>query len=125
MRKSYERPIILVDQNVTEGVYLASGQNTGTLNVSYIGTMDRWDGGGKGYASVDWSGVAGTVQLSVTFNDTIDQADVTSGQSVVSGKTVSVTFSGQEAGSLMLGVHINHGTSVDDLAVTDYKYTVS
>ena len=75
MRKSYEKPTILVDRNLAEGVYLASGQNAGTLNVSYMGVMDRWNGGGKGYVSVDWSGISGTVQLSIVFNDTIDQVE--------------------------------------------------
>lgn len=48
-----------------------------------------------------------------------------SGQGSASGKTVNVTFSGEEAGSLMVGVHVDHGTNVDDLMVTDYKYSVS
>lgn len=125
MRKSYEKPTILVDRNLAEGVYLASGQNAGTLNVSYMGVMDRWNGGGKGYVSVDWSGISGTVQLSIVFNDTIDQVEATRGQGSVSGKTVNVTFSGEEAGSMTVGVHVDHGTNVDDLMVTDYKYSVS
>ena len=90
-----------------------------------MGVMDRWNGGGKGYASVDWSGISGTVQLSIVFNDTIDQVEATRGQGSVSGKTVNVTFSGEEAGSMTVGVHVDHGTNVDDLMVTDYKYSVS
>ena len=79
MRRNYERPRIVVDQNLAEGVYLASGQKTGSLDVSYLGAMDKWNGGGKG----------------------------------------------AETGLISLGVHLNHGTSIDDLNVIDYDYTVS
>lgn len=33
MRYNYERPTIFVDQNLSEGVYLASGQTVGTVQV--------------------------------------------------------------------------------------------
>ena len=45
MRRNYERTRIVVDQNLAEGVYLASGQKTGSLDVSYLGAMDKWNGG--------------------------------------------------------------------------------
>ena len=47
--------------------------------MSYLGAMDKWNGGGKG----------------------------------------------AETGLISLGVHLNHGTSIDDLNVIDYDYTVS
>lgn len=127
MRRNYERPRIVVDQNLAEGVYLASGQKTGSLDVSYLGAMDKWNGGGKGVAQISWSGIDGNVSLSITFNDTIDDVETTgaSVQKSFSGKTVHLTFSGAETGLISLGVHLNHGTSIDDLNVIDYDYTVS
>lgn len=127
MRRNYERPRIVVDQNLAEGVYLASGQKTGSLDVSYFGAMDKWNGGGKGFAQISWSGIDGTVSLSITFNDTIDDVETTgaSVQKSFAGKTVHLTFSGAETGPISLGVHLNHGTSIDDLQVTDYDYTAS
>ncbi len=127
MRKNYERPILVVDRNLAEGVYLASGESAGTLNVSNIGILDRWDGGGKGLASVSWSQITGTVHLTINFSDTIDDVEVSgvAAQQSVSGSTVTLSFSGAESDSLMLGVHVNHGTSIDALAVTGFNYSVS
>lgn len=128
MKKNYEKPIIYVDQNLAEGVYLASGNSTGSVDASYMGVWDRWTSGGKGLVSVNCAGVTGTVQLQLTFNDTIDQAetDKTEGVHVsVSGQNVSVTFNGAEIGQLVVGVHLNHGTSINDLQMTGYTYTAS
>jgi len=127
MKRTYETPIIVANHNLAEGVYLASGQKTGSLDVSYFGTMDKWNGGGKGVAQISWSGIDGTVSLSITFNDTIDDVEATgaSVQKSFSGKTVHLTFSGAETGTISLGVHLNHGTSIDDLNIIDYDYTVS
>ena len=69
------------------------------------------------------------VHLTVTFNDTIDEVAPTSATGSVqvsaTGKTVDVTFNAAEAGGLQFVVKINHGTSIYDLAVTNYDYTVS
>ena len=127
MRKNYERPILVVDRNIAEGVYLASGESAGTLNVSYMGVMDRWNGGGKGLASVSWSQITGTVHLTIEFSDTIDDAQVSgvAARKSISGSSVTLSFSGAESDSLMLGVHVNHGTSIDALTVTNFNYSVS
>ncbi len=127
MRKHYERPMLIVDRNLAEGVYLASGESAGTLNVTYMGAVDRWDGGGKGYASASWSKINGTVHLTIHFSDTIDDIQVSgaAAQTSVAGSTVTLSFSGAESDSLMLGVHLNHGTGIDALTITDFNYSVS
>ena len=43
MKRTYETPIIVANHNLAEGVYLASGQKIGSLDVSYFGTMDKWN----------------------------------------------------------------------------------
>ena len=126
--KTYKKPVVTVDAGMAEGVYAASGANQGTLNVTYVGVWDRWGtNGGKGLAQADWSGINGTITLNITFNDTIDQVetDDASVQESWSGKTATLTFASTATNPLTIGVHIDHGASIDDLKMTGFTYSVS
>lgn len=125
--KTYKKPVVTVDAGMAEGVYAASGAK-GTLNVTYYGVWDRWGtNGGKGMAMANWSGIDGTITLNITFNDTIDQAETTdaSVQTSCSGKTATFTFASTVENPLTIGVHLNHGTSIDDLKMTGFTYSVN
>ena len=125
--KTYEKPVVSVDTGLAEGVYAASGAK-GTLNVTYVGVWDRWGtNGGKGLAQADWSGIDGTITLNITFNDTVDQAETTdaSVQSSCSGNTATFTFASTASNPLTIGIHLNHGTSIDDLKMTGFTYSVN
>ena len=126
--KTYKKPVVTVDAGMAEGVYAASGANQGTLNVTYVGVWDRWGtNGGKGLAQADWSGIFGTITLNITFNDTLDQVetDDASVQESWSGKTATLTFASTATNPLTIGVHIDHGASIDDLKMTGFTYSVS
>ena len=126
--KMYKKPIVTVDAGLAEGVNAASGASQGTLNVTYQGVWDRWGtNGGKGLALAEWSGIDGTITLNVTFNDTVDQAetDNASVQASCSGKTATFTFASTVGNSLALGIHLNHGTNIDDLKMTGFTYSVN
>ena len=125
--KTYERPVVSVDTGLAEGVYAASGAAQGKLNVTYVGVWDRWGtNGGKGLAMADWSGIDGTITLNITFNDTVDQVetDDASVQASWSGKTATLTFASTATNPLTIGIHLNHGTSIDDLKMTGFTYSV-
>lgn len=125
--KTYEKPVVSVDTGLAEGVYAASGAK-GTLNVTYVGVWDRWGtNGGKGLAQADWSGIDGTITLNITFNDTVDQAETNdaSVQTSCSGKTATLTFASTVTNPLTIGIHLNHGTSIDDLKMTGFTYSVN
>ena len=125
--KTYEKPVVSVDTGLAEGVYAASGAK-GTLNVTYVGVWDRWGtNGGKGLAQANWSGIDGTITLNITFNDTVDQAetDDASVQTSCSGKTATLTFASTVTNPLTIGIHLNHGTSIDDLKMTGFTYSVN
>lgn len=125
--KTYEKPVVSVDTGLAEGVYAASGAG-GTLKVTYTGVWDRWGtNGGKALASAEWSGITGTITLNITFNDTIDQVESTdaSVQSSCSGNTATFIFASTAENPLTLGIHLNHGTSIDDLKMTGYTYSVN
>lgn len=127
MMNTYKKPVVTVDAGMAEGVYAASGAAQGTLNVTYYGVWDRWGtNGGKGLAMADWSGIDGTITLNVTFNDTIDQAEAAdaSVQTSCSGNTATFTFASTVTNPLTIGVHLNHGTSIDDLKMTGFTYSV-
>ena len=126
--KMYKKPIVTVDAGLAEGVYAASGASKGTLNVTYYGVWDRWGtNGGKSLAMADWSGIEGTITLNVTFNDTVDQAETTdaSVKASCSGNTATFTFASTAENPLTLGIHLNHGTSIDDLQMTGFTYSVN
>ena len=125
--KMYKKPVVTVDAGMAEGVYAASGAK-GTLNVTYHGVWDRWGtNGGKGLAMADWSGINGTITLNITFNDTLDQVetDDASVQESWSGKTATLTFASTATNPLTIGVHIDHGASIDDLQMTGFTYSVN
>ena len=128
MMNTYKKPVVTVDAGMAEGVYAASGAAQGKLNVTYYGVWDRWGtNGGKGLAMADWSGIDGTITLNVTFNDTVDQAetDNASVQTSCSGKTATLTFASTVSNSLTIGIHLNHGTSIDNLQMTGFTYSVN
>lgn len=125
--KTYKKPVVTVDAGMAEGVYAASGAK-GTVNVSYYGVWDRWGtNGGKGLAMANWSDINGTITLNITFNETIDQVetDNASVQASCSGNTATLTFASTASNPLTIGVHIDHGTSIDDLKMTGYTYSVN
>ena len=125
--KTYKKPVVTVDAGMAEGVYAASGAK-GPLNVTYHGVWDRWGtNGGKGLATANWSGINGTITLNITFNDTIDQVetDDASVQESWSGKTATLTFASTATNPLTIGVHIDHGASIDDLQMTGFTYSVN
>lgn len=126
MMNTYKKPVVSVDSGMAEGVYAASG--AGTLNVIYTGVWDRWGtNGGKGLAMANWSGINGTITLNVTFNDTVDQVetDDASVQASCSGQTATLTFASTATNPLTIGIHLNHGTSIDNLQMTGYTYSVN
>lgn len=126
--KTYKKPVVTVDAGMAEGVYAASGATQGTLNVTYVGVWDKWGtNGGKGLAQADWSGINGTITLNITFNDTLDQVetDDASVQESWSGKTATLTFASTATNPLTIGVHIDHGVSIDDLRMTGFTYSVN
>ena len=126
--KTYKKPVVTVDAGMAEGVYAASGASQGTLNVTYHGVWDRWGtNGGKGLAMANWSNIDGTITLNITFNDTIDQVESTdaSVRASCSGKTATFTFASTASNPLTIGIHLNHGTSIDNLKMTGFTYSVN
>lgn len=127
MMKIYKKPVISIDNEISEGIYAASGASKGTLDVTYHGVWDRWGtNGGKGLAMANWSNIDGTITLVINFTDTIDQVETTdaSVRATCSGQTATLTFASTAENPLTIGVHLNHGTSIDDLKMTDFSYSV-
>lgn len=127
MMKIYKKPVISIDNEISEGIYAASGASQGTLDVTYHGVWDRWGtNGGKGLAMANWSDIDGTITLVINFTDTIDQVETTdaSVRATCSGQTATLTFASTAENPLTIGVHLNHGTSIDNLKMTGYTYSV-
>lgn len=125
---TYKKPVVTVDAGMAEGVYAASGASQGTLNVNYLGVWDKWGtNGGKGLAQADWSGIDGTITLNITFNEAVDQieTDDASVQESWSGRIATLTFASTASNPLTIGIHVDHGTNIDDLQMTGYTYSVN
>lgn len=128
MMNTYKKPVVTVDAGMAEGVYAASGASQGTLNVTYYGVWDRWGtNGGKGLAMANWSDLNGTITLNITFNEAVDQieTDDASVQESWSGRTATLTFASTASNPLTIGIHVDHGTNIDDLQMTGYTYSVN
>lgn len=130
MKNKYQKPAIYLTPEHTEGIYLASGSNAaaGSVTATYIGVWDRWDGGGKCLVAVNWSNVTGTVTLTLSFNNSIDQVEVAgyTASTSISGNSVKLIFDPNSGSDLTLGIHLNHsGASIDSLTMTGQSYTVS
>ena len=127
MQKNYVKPVVSILPDTSEGVYTASGAAQGTLNVTYQGAWDRWSTGGKGLAYANWSDITGTITLNLSFNDTVDEieTDDSSVKTSWSGQTATLTFAATAANPLTIGIHLNHGTSIDNLQMTGFTYSVS
>lgn len=127
MMKIYKKPVISIDNEISEGIYATSGASKGTLDVTYHGVWDRWGtNGGKGLAMANWSDIDGTITLVINFNDKIDQVETTdaSVNATCSGQTATLTFASTAENPLTIGVHLNHGTSIDNLKMTGFTYSV-
>lgn len=125
---TYKKPVVTVDAGMAEGVYAASGASQGTLNVTYVGVWDKWGtNGGKGLAQADWSGLNGTIILNITFNEAVDQieTDDASVQESWSGRTATLTFASTATNPLTIGIHVDHGTNIEDLKMTGFTYSVN
>ena len=126
--KTYKKPVFTIDSGLSEAIYAASGATQGTLNVTYYGVWDRWGtNGGKGLAQASWSDIDGTITLTINFNDTVDEieTDDASVQKSWSGKTATLTFASSASNPLTIGIHLNHETSIDNLNITDFSYSVN
>lgn len=128
MMNTYKKPVVTVDAGMAEGVYAASGASQGTLNVTYVGVWDKCGtNGGKGLAQADWSGLNGTITLNITFNEAVDQieTDDASVQETWSGRTATLTFASTATNPLTIGIHVDHGTNIEDLKMTGFTYSVN
>ena len=128
MSKNYTKPTIAIITDVAENVYAASGASSnGALNTTYLGVWDRWgNNGGKAFIQTDWSYIEGTITLNISFNDTIDDIETSDGavQKSFSGNTATLTFPSTVSNPLTIGIHLNHGTSIDNLQMTGFTYSV-
>ena len=126
MANVYKKPEVIIASEAFEGVFAASG--SGSLTVNYLGVWDRWTGGGKGFCSAEWNGINGTITLTLNFNIAIDQVETDNSGTVstsVSGQTATLTFPSSLKAPLTIGVHVNNGSSIGSLSLSDYSYSVN
>lgn len=126
MSKKYVKPVIAIVPDYAEGVYAASGDKQGNLGVTYYGVWDRWNGGGKVLAHVNWSGIEGTITLKMKFNETISQVEAAGAVSSISGSNVTLTFPATAECPMAVGMHLDGVTTqVEAVQLESYDYSVN
>ena len=101
MTNVYKKPEVIIASEAFEGVF---------------GVWDRWNG------------INGTITLTLNFNIAIDQVETDNSGTVstsVSGQTATLTFPSSLKAPLTIGVHVNNGSSIDSLSLSDYSYSVN
>ena len=74
--RTYERPVIVLNKELCEGVYMASGaqEEEATSNEAVKAIVANW-GGGNGQATFTFAtGVSGKAKVNVTFTEEISNA---------------------------------------------------
>lgn len=107
--KRYERPTILIDANVAEGIYMASGSS---VTASDLTVTQDWKTGGIATCNVDLSGLnPNKLTITFTFNANVADGWIDGGTQTVNGSTVSIYFYSAPASATLSvrteGVDIN------------------
>lgn len=90
MKHTYEKPVITISPDLSEGVYAASGKQ---LSLSGRTVIDRWNGGGSLLYTLNMAGQDPS-QLSVTITCNAELSDGwgDGASKSVSGNSVTLTW---------------------------------
>lgn len=94
--KNYERPIVMINEDLAEGVYAASGLPTGPK-----GTSDCWDF--EIYSVQEWNGSHNVFEIKLRHHTDLEH--------ISDATTVSVTF-----GSPLKDAYAEFGSSFDGVS---------
>ncbi len=117
--KNYERPIVVLNQELNEGVYLASGAQEEASSVEAAKAIVANWGGGNGQATFTFAtGVSGKAKVNVTFTEEISNAW---GNGYESQKSTSNSFSCETSASTVV-VYVQTN-KVEDIQVKNITCT--
>ena len=117
--KQYTKPVIAVDNGLSEGVYAASGSSA--IPVTLLRYDGDWGNGGTAVFTVDLSGM-NPAQLTVmlTFNMNIAGGWGGGASSSISGKNVTLSwYSAPSSAEISIQVQ---GADVKQLTCTGFSY---
>ena len=122
--KTYEKPIISVDEGLAEGVYAASGASP--INISAPTVINDWGISGQAKFLANYSGIPETDRLhlsvTVTFNMPITSAWGGGASVIINSSTA--TFSYYNAPE-RVEIFVQANGSISDLKVEGYAYTTA
>ena len=115
--KKYEKPAVLLNANVAEGIYMASGSGSRVIASGLTVTQD-WKSGGIATCNVDLSGVnPNKLTVTFTFNANVADGWIDGGTQTVNGSTVSIYFYSAPS-SATLNVRTD-GVDINQLQIVD------
>lgn len=125
--KTYEKPIISVDEGLAEGVYAASGASQNEIIITFAKVDADWGSSGQISLSADYTGLTKRSNLSVTlkFNMPVKNVygDGISGISGANTSTITLSYWGVPANSGSITVQADG--NINNLKLDGYTYTAS
>ena len=116
--KKYERPTIIETPNMTEGVYMGSGNK---LSAPGLIVEQDWETGCTAGCTLDLSNLPpDNLTLMFNFNMNIADAWIDGGTQRVAGSTASINFYSAPASAAM-HITVNPG-DVNQLRIVDVSY---
>lgn len=94
--KTYEKPVVLANEELAEGVYAASGTGTPECWTIDVVSVQKWTGVAQNFEvrcvhSSDVEHISDATTITVTFSSALDESSYAEFPSTVSGNTITVT----------------------------------
>ena len=116
--KTYQKPVISIDEGLAEGVYAESGASE--VSVDLLQKTEYYNDSGRADYTVTFSEIA-LSSITLTFNQELSSASGNT-TNTISGKSVTFTYSGwTPASPITLSAIVNSG--LGKLQLVSYSYT--
>ena len=116
--KKYEKPVVVVDNEVSEGVYAASG--AAVVTVKLDSKIEFHAGSGAAKFVISWPADVVLRSVTLIFNQNIDSAYANTA-AAVSGNKVIFAYNGWNPTSPVEAT-VNVGTGLDTLRLDSYTF---
>lgn len=117
--KKYEKPVVVVDNEVSEGVYAASG--AAVVTVKLDSKKEFHAGSGAAKFVISWPADVVLRSITLIFNQNIDSAYANTA-AAVSGNKVTFAYNNGWNPTSPVDATVNVGTGLDTLRLDSYTF---
>ena len=118
--KMYEKPVVIVDAGMAEGVYAASGTEQNILNITKTSTKRYWEGDASGTVTftISCSNETPIHQVTFTFNIPITGAWADGASNSIASPSATLSWYNGMPQTVTLSVTV--AAKIDELVVDSY-----